>query len=194
MSKLTFDESEHKYFLGGEEIPGVTRILALAGLSSRFNIDEEAALRGRYVHQACSLLDDEAGLDWETLDDVLVPYVAAYQKFKEQYPHKVIEGEKIVYSDIYRFAGRLDRVIEVNGHLELYDIASGGLDAVKALQTAAYQICFEEITGKKIAKRFGLQLRNNGQPNMIPYNEKTDKGVFLGALGCVNWKLRKGRA
>lgn len=186
--KFRFDTEEHKYFLDDVEISGVTRTLALAGLSSHFNKDEEAAIRGRYVHDACSLLDDD-NLDWGTLDPTLLPYVMAYSQFKDQYPHIIVEKEMLVYSATYKFAGRLDRVIEIEPqHLELYDIGSGGLDASKSLQTAAYQIAYEEMTGRKISGRFGLQLKDNGQPNRIAYKERTDRGVFLGALAGVNWR------
>jgi len=184
---LTFEPEEHRYFLDDEEIPGVTRILALAGLTNHFNQDEEAALRGQYVHTATVLFDDNE-LDWLTLDPVLLPFVSAYQKFTEQYPHKIIKKELGVYSATYRFAGRLDRVIEVDNHLELYDIATGGLDPAKALQTAAYDICYEEMMGQKIQERFGLQLKDNGSFSRVSYKERTDRGVFLGALAGVNWR------
>ena len=190
---LTFEPEGHRYFLDGVEVYGVTKILALAGLTSNFNHDEEAALRGTYTHDATVLLDNDE-LEWLALDPVLLPYVSAYQKFTEQYQHKIIETELKVFSATYMFAGRLDRVIETNGELELFDIKSGGIDPATALQTAALQLCFEEMTGRKIQRRFGLQLKNNGKFNMVSYKDRLDKTVFLGGLNCVNWRKNHRRA
>lgn len=184
---LTFEPEDHRYFLDGEEVPSVTKILVLAGLTNHFNQDEEAALRGRYVHAATALLDDD-NLDWTTLDETLLPYVLAYQKFTQQYQHLIVNKELLVYSTTYRFAGTLDRVIAANGGFELYDIATGGLDASKSLQTAAYQICYEEMASVKITGRFGLQLKDNGKFSVVSYTDRLDRGVFLSGLNCVNWR------
>lgn len=192
MAELSFDPEEHKYFLDGKELISVTRVLALAGLTNLFNRDEAAALRGRYVHQACCLLDED-NLDFETLDPVLVPYIMAYQKFKDDYPHKVIEKELKVFSATYQFAGTLDRIIGIEDRLAILDIKTGTPDLATALQIAGYQICWEEMTAKRISKRFGLHLKNDKNYSLVEYKNKQDKNVFLAALAMCRWRENNRR-
>lgn len=190
--KINFDSKMHEYFVEDKKVNSVTQILEMAGVTNQFNKNEEARLRGTVVHEDTCLIDNSK-LDLKHIEEEYLPFINAYLQFKNDYPHKIIEQELIVYSDCYKFIGTLDRVIERNNKLELYDIATGGLDISKSLQTAGYQIAYEEMTGRRITKRFGLQLKSNSCYSMVHYKEKTDKNVFLGILAGVNWRINNNR-
>src|SRR4051812_25111537 len=74
------DES-HAYWLGGEQIPGLTHCLKEAGLVDTRFLKETGRRRGSVVHVACHYLDD-GNLDWSSLDEEALAFVKGYEKFK----------------------------------------------------------------------------------------------------------------
>ena len=79
----TFDPITHTFRINGVPVPSVTQALKAADIiDDRFYTDE-ARERGIAVHAACHYLDEEC-LDWETVAPEIVPYVEAYQRFKDE--------------------------------------------------------------------------------------------------------------
>ena len=85
----------------------------------------------------------------------------------------------------------LDRVIHPGEikTLILVDLKSSTtiLPATK-LQTAAYQMAFEEQTGLKISQRWNVQLCSNGNYKIHKYKNRTDGRIFLGAVQGYHFK------
>ena len=74
---------------------------------------DQALDRGRYVHKACALIDGwggGSGLDRESLDPALAPYVGNYDYFLSVTGFVPVFVECSVYSEKYQYAGMPDRL------------------------------------------------------------------------------------
>ncbi|KJU83915.1 hypothetical protein MBAV_003882 [Candidatus Magnetobacterium bavaricum] len=155
---------------------------------------DEHATRGRYVHQACELLDKD-DLDETDLDESLRGYVQAYKKFKAESGFKVDLIERRVCSQTYGYAGTLDRTGIINGVDSIIDIKSGVKQPCDALQTAAYMVALAEEKGWEArvrCQRFALYLSKDGMYKLQQHTDRTDKDVFLSALAVCKWKKENG--
>lgn len=186
MTELTFTPDDHRYYLNNVELPSVTRILADMGFVDTGYFTPESAQRGTYVHRACEL-DDTGELDEASLDAVLRPYVDAWRAFKTESGITIDLIEKPVASEIYRFAGTVDRTGTVFGEPALLDIKSGAVQSATALQTAAYEIAL----GGKL-KRYAVRLMNTGKYKLHPYVDRQDRQIFLSAVACWHWRKNNG--
>lgn len=181
---LTFDEEAHVYKLNGKSVPSVTQIIKTAGFykNSEF-FTEEAANRGTYVHKACDMYDNDI-LDMNSSELDFKGYIDAWIAFREQSKAEIIETEKRVYSEVWMFAGTLDRVVKMNNKMFILDIKTGSPQpAADPLQTAAYQMAYGELKGTKIEGRGCVYLSENGKFT-IKYHEqdREDWADFLAAL------------
>ncbi len=162
----------------------VTEVLRLAGLIDATWYTDETATRGRYVHEACALLDS-GELDEATLDPVLRPYLGAYQKFLAECRVEWEAIEQPVEDALYGYRGTPDRVGMINGKRTVLDIKSGAMQPWTALQTAAYSACL----GNRLV-RFGLELRADGTYRLTEFTDRRDVAVWQGALLVAQWKQR----
>lgn len=177
--------------------PRVTEILKEEGLidMSIVNSDilERACLFGSAVHKACEL-KDAMKLDYESLDKALLPYLAAWVKFKEDY-HIDFTNEQIeqqLVSDKWNFRGTPDRWCLIGKALTVIDIkTSTSIMPSTAIQIAAYAILVEEHTGKKVKQRWCVKLEA-GKYKIEPYKDNRDRTVFISALNLWNYKKEKG--
>ena len=76
MGNLIFDEAAHRYTLDGRELPGVTTALKDVGLIDDRWFDEWSATKGKFVHQACAMVDDGTQEE-DALDPAIKGYVEA---------------------------------------------------------------------------------------------------------------------
>ena len=83
---IEFDEATHTYRDKGVLVPGVTSILSPLSDFSFVNPDvlEAASAFGTAVHLACELWDN-GQLDEDALDPALVPYLAGWKQFSEDW-------------------------------------------------------------------------------------------------------------
>ncbi len=177
--------------------PRVTEILKEAGLidMSMVNADilERACLFGSAVHKACEL-KDTMKLDYESLDKALLPYLAAWVKFKEDYIVDFVgdQIEEQLISEKWKFRGTPDRWCLIGKSLTVIDIkTSTAILPSTAIQTAAYSILVEEHTGKEVKQRWCVKLEE-GKYKIEPYRNSQDKTVFLSALNLWHYKKEKG--
>lgn len=199
----------------GIEIPHVTGILEAAGLlelppginlklikrkltqGEPLTPAEDMWVRagefGTAVHKACELYD-LGTLNESILDINLKPWLESWKIFKKEFGITFFEAIEIrVYSKRWRFAGTVDRGQTINGKRTLIDIKTPTvLQDWVSLQLAGYQIAHEEMTKLKIKQRWGVRLRPGQRPEIKPYNDKSDRDVFIGALQVSNWKKRRG--
>jgi hypothetical protein len=116
--------------------------------------------------------------------------VVAFMNFQKEYKVKWIESERIIYSRKYDYAGILDGVgfILPDKSLFLGDFKSGRIYPEHFLQTAGYQIAYEEETKKEIKERMIMAFdKNTGdfQLSRRKENEK-DKKAFIALITIKN--------
>ena len=187
MVELTLTENHIYLDRDGKEWPGVTTVLQDAGLANQFNHDKYAAQRGTYAHKACHLLDQNILVE-NTLDDVIGPYIQSYKLFRASRPEEVAFSEKLVYSKVFHFAGTLDRIMTDGKWFDLWDLKTGAYDVAHELQTAAYALAWQEMTGLRIRDRYGIHLKSNGSiAKMEKHKKLNSKTVFLAGLTAITW-------
>ena len=202
MTDLTLDEATHTYRLGDRVLPSVTQITATIAplFGSPRGVLEAKADLGTAVHLATQFYD-EGDLDRDSLPAVVLPYLDAYVRFRQETGFKPIAVEEKVFSELYGFAGTLDRVGE-------FTKLKGGRRASRAIvdlkatyrilpasgpQTAGYQYAWNERRpSKKADRRFVLQLKADQTYRLEECADPTDWSVFASALTILHWTARHG--
>jgi len=179
--ELTFKADTHQYFNRGVELPSVTTILSDLGFVDKSFFTEYGRTRGKFVHLACEL-DDRGELEEESLDSVLLPYLEAWRSFKRDTGFVCEAIEKPVASEMYQYAGTLDRLGKLSNAPAILDIKSGAVSSWAALQLAAY-----EIAENRRLKRFAVQLMETGKYKLHSYTNPQDRQIFLSAVACWWW-------
>jgi hypothetical protein len=139
VEQLRFVPETHEYFLGSVKLPSVTGILDGVGLISSFSKNEDAALRGIYVHLAARYLLEKR-LDWGTLGPLVMGYVVSLDRWIEQTHFELEACEVSVYHALLLFAGTYDFKGFLPGYGDcLFDIkTSAACASWHHLQTAGY--------------------------------------------------------
>lgn len=184
-----FDAETHKYFIQDVCVPSVTQVLKECGIIDDRFYTEEARERGKAVHLATQLLDED-DLDWDSLDPSLEGYVRAYERFKTESGFVPVLIEERVYNPVSMYAGTLDRTGYFSNikNKTLIDIKSGAPEPWAAIQTAAYEHCLLQRFS-----RHALQLKPDGTYRLSPqYRDPNDIKLFLSALSIVHWKRNHG--
>lgn len=196
---LVFTEKNHRYEEDGVQIPSVSQVIELAGINDVSSIPEHilrrAADRGTAVHLACQFLDED-DLVFDSLDPEVLPYVVAYQKFREEYRFKaeLIEHCMVGEVDGMRYGMTLDRVGTMNGEERvLLDLkTSSKPQAYWTIQTAAYLVGYSEIDSQERPGRAVVHLCKDATFKLLLHNLDTDFDVWKAALTLANWKLKNG--
>ena len=152
---------------------------------------QEAADTGTQIHALVSAWIKQEQINIPAdLDPKIRNGFDAFLKFQTEHKAKWLESEFIVYSETFDFAGIADAVAEIDGKLVLVDFkSSNSLYPEHAFQAAAYQLAYEEMTGKKIDHRLIIRFgKEDGEFEVKKY-EENDKDIN-GFLACVNLKRR----
>jgi hypothetical protein len=194
--RLVFDEAAHRYSLDGTDLISVTQALTSAGMVDTTHWNDEARLRGQYVHQ-CIALEDEGALDESTVDPKVRPYFEAFRKFQRETSVVLEIVERRVCDPILGYAGTLDAIGRwPDGTLTLFDWKSGFFPPMAAPQTAAYLRCARQFypTGTRITRE-GLHLRDDGTYRTMPFKDIVqDEHDFIGALRVAQFRRRHALA
>ena len=188
---IEFKEDTHQYFIDGKEVPSVTTILNSLTDYSFVNKEllERAANFGTAVHKATELYDQN-NLDFNGLDESLLPYVEAWDMFLHDYKPEILSIEQRIAS-IYGYAGTLDRYVAIDGQRFIIDIKSGTVvPKYTGLQLSAYSQAVIE-GGGKVDERYVIHL----QPcryKVIPFNNPNDFTIFKSALNLYRWSMNNG--
>jgi hypothetical protein len=185
-----FEADTHTYYLDEQEIPSVTQVLEplqeLEGIPRQ--VLEEARVFGQHVHQACALMLYKT-LDWRTLDLKLVPYVSAAKKFVEENKVTVLRVEHAMCDPALKVAGTLDLLAVLNKVTAIFDWKSTTvMSRTVGLQLAAYDHLHRRSLGGRPLKRFGVQLRADGDYRLYPYEDSRDLQWFFSALNLWWWR------
>jgi len=187
MTGLVFDPERHAYILDGRVIPSVTQILTAEGIINGQWYTEDGRRRGGHVHLALRYLD-EGRLDEDSVTDEVRPYLEAWQRFISETGFICLQIEQPYADRNLGFAGTPDRVGWMDGDktLSIIDIKTGSPEPWHALQTAAYAVGI----GKRMAKRWSVYLRNDGNYRLVQYQDIDDINAWIGLVSIRNWKQK----
>lgn len=187
MTGLVFDPERHAYLLDGRVIPSVTQILTAEGIINGQWYTEDGRRRGGHVHLALQYLD-EGRLDEDSVTDEVRPYLEAWGRFLSETGFICLQIERPFVCEALGYAGTPDRVGWMDGGkiLSVIDIKTGSPEPWHALQTAAYAVGI----GKRMAKRWSVYLRNDGNYRLVQYQDIDDINAWIGLVSIRNWKQK----
>lgn len=139
--------------------PHLTRWIAENGWQESQRIKSEAGERGTRVHHAIEALLD--GQELARTDYVLEEWykITAFTRWYDAYKPEDIAGEVAVFSKKGKYAGRVDRIMRINGELYVIDFkTSNSLHAHFPLQFASYANAIEETLGLTVDNTAAIQL------------------------------------
>lgn len=134
-----FDYATHEYTKDGFKYPSVTQILQIAGVIHGMDfIDAIHRENGEAVHELIAM--HQKGLIKDVNDFFNEAIENAYQSYKlylyERQP-KIVQVEKILFSEKYKFAGTIDAITQDN---IIIDWKTGQAQYYHGLQTAGYRL------------------------------------------------------
>lgn len=191
---MIFDEETHTYWQDGKEVPSVTSILA--PLENFENVPwdklQAAAEFGRHVHLAVDYLI-KGVLDWDSLDEALVPYVKAADVWLAQTNPKIIASEFRVYNERMRYAGTLDLLCELRVRTKTWIHvidwkSSASLPKAVGPQTAAYDRAYREMVKRRDVRRACVLLQPTGMPKDYALRNQGDFNTFVSCKNIYNFK------
>jgi len=143
---------------------------------------------GSMVHKFCELWVKGQPFT-EPSDPIVKGCFDKFKRFWTKHKLKLIESEKILYSE-RGYCGTVDLIAEDSSkNLWLIDIkTSKGIFVNMIHQLHAYKLAYEEQTGKKIHKMYVVRLpKDDGEfeARHILYKKEHMK-AFLGLLACHN--------
>jgi len=137
----------------------LTKWIAEQGWQESQRIKTEAGLKGTNIHSACDYLEEGAELNEASYSTEEWYKVTAFYKWYEVTLPKLIAKELPVFSKKGKFAGRADRIYEINGEYILLDFkSSSAIHPHFPLQFASYAQAIEENIDIKITATAALQL------------------------------------
>ena len=189
-----FEESEHRYTFNGAPILSITQILRDVGLSPDFGamnqeVLRQAAIRGTNVHSLCQFFDED---DLGEVDPAYRGYLDAWIEFRFKTGFIPEIREQMAYHPVYRFGGRPDAAGIIGDKYVIVEIKSGEgptLHDSIGLQLAAQVLLIEDVAKYgPIKTRLAVKLHSDGTYVQREYKDRNDRGVFLAAATCANWK------
>jgi len=188
-------------------VPGVTSILADAGLRESFFDNEWYADKGTKIHLALHYLDT-VGLNYESIDEQILPYIESYEEWKLTSNVEILESEYIVFNEAMGYGCIIDKIARfdllgkvVHGIVE---VKSGQAQKSDHIQTAGQTLAIgtgpwvfaqKEPCPKYVIKEYGymrrwlLYIYPKGF-RFFECTEQMDLDVFHAGTTIYNWKRR----
>ena len=183
-SGVSFDSEEHRYFLNGNELSGITGILHKHIFPDQYKdipqfVLDRAAERGTMVHESIELLD--AG--FEPAEST--PELESYKCIKAENGLSTVANEYLV-TDKEHFASGIDLVLsDKEDNIILADIKTTSVlnkDYV-AWQLSIYAYLFElQNPELKVSQLYALWLR--GDKSEFTEVERIDTNIVKDLLQC----------
>lgn len=186
MAELVFDEAEHKYSLGGEELIAVSDILKEAGIVETRFFTKEGSDNGKRRHKICELYS-LGTLDWGSVEPVDLPYLDGCIKFLEERRVEVQYTEKMSYHRKYRYAGTADLLCAIDGAPWVIDYKTGKPARWHNLQLILYGLMF---TAEGQKPNLGCVYLNDKGTYKFKEYDYADEVYALSALNVAKWKRR----
>jgi hypothetical protein len=183
----------------------VTDVISAAGLIDKRSYKPIHALRGKLVHEATMLWDDD---ELGSCDRKVAPYVKAYAAFRDEFSEPWIFREQRLIEPTFGYSGQPDRgaLVYRHGHPVgiLVDLKTGGPEPWHGIQLAAYgrlywqwltQV-YEDLPGIHVdpafltIERWVVHLRSDGTFQRRPCVDPQDWSVFLACLTLDRYQRR----
>lgn len=181
----TYEGSTHTYKINDREVPSVTQILVEAGIINTRWYTEWARHRGSTVHKVLEFLV-KGTLDLNSVDDRIVGYIDAYNRFCEDTGFICDEVERRVWNMTAQYGGTLDQLGGTDKYRAIVDTKTGPLMDPTGLQLTGYAKAIYDETGAYPERLIGVQLNVDGSYRMRRYVPD-----FLAWDACVRvawWK------
>lgn len=199
MGNLTFQEDLHEYRLDGVTIPSVTQVLQATGLSDVSKIPaailDRASLFGKAVHKAVEL-DTKGTLDYESLDESLIPYLNGWKAFVEDFNYKCVSIEYRTHHPLYRYGATIDQIglIGLGKYAgeAIGDIKSGVPQPSHKYQLSAYKMALKGTNFNTFILYLNPEFKPRGYKVIFANNNKQEQSVFLSALTIYNVRKKEG--
>ena len=182
---IEFNEERHEYTVDGVKRPSVTDICSYITGEHYGSINaavlDSASRRGTAIHEACEIID----LDGEPESDYeIAPYLHAYMDFLHDYRPEWELIEQIVYDEVRKYCGTVDRFGKVGNEWWVLDIKSTGSPnrgnyMSVCCQTVGYLLALtSHFTDGMVVKRKALYLRKDGTYRLFDCEEWERKNNF----------------
>lgn len=187
MVNIAFDAATHTYRVDGRPARGVTSVLKASGMMPAFMLahpDQYAMDRGTHAHKATEMYD-AGGLDEDSLDAVLRPYLDGWKAWCKEVNWKPMGREVRMANAALGIAGTMDG----HGFTRLFsqpvivDIKTGDPAPWHGPQLGGYSLCM--TTPHKL---LGVYLGDDGRFRQKEYPARESEAVFMAALTLLNWK------
>jgi hypothetical protein len=164
---------------------GITRALALSGVTDFAFVDDEARWRGSEVHRAIELAD-RGTLDRETLYVDVKGYMEAHSKFMRETGFICQQIEFKVQSKSLGVRGRIDRAGLLRGKKTIVDFKTGSINPAVSLQ-----LCLggHLLDPSHWWQRVAVQLKEDGTYAMKTFPLIEWGSDLARALACVRISL-----
>ena len=166
MPNFRFDEESHTYYVDDRLVPSVNQVMEGVGVQDYSFIPAHERdwyfTRGSFVHYAVELLL-KGELDWDSLDERIVGYVRAAERFIKDTGFKPICIEKPLYHPDWGYAGTGDVVGTIDGREIVADWKSGIVSSWVKWQTGAYAELYRVNGIANPMERMGIQLMDDGK-------------------------------
>jgi hypothetical protein len=148
MRELTFNEAMHEYRLNGFRIPSVTQVLDdVLGKSYGATVEDAAwyADKGKSLHACAALIAQGEDFDAPAGIEGHVEAVRAF--FNSFFIGHMRFADRMVYSEMFRYAGTLDLCDPQAGII--FDYKASQDDERNRLQLAGYAVALNEMTASR---------------------------------------------
>jgi hypothetical protein len=198
VSAVQFDPVEHVYTQDGVVIPSVTQILEEVGLTDYDDIPRRVLARkseiGLAAHLACELLDED-DLVRESVPASVMPYVAAYERFKAEagFEPAMLERRMVAELNGMKYGMTPDRVGLFRERPSVLDLkCAAQVQKCWGIQLAGYALGLPRPKTTPRYDRYVIWLRPDETYRVLPFADVTDEHVFQWSLGLVWWKRNAG--
>jgi hypothetical protein len=186
-------DDQHRYWIGTEELWGVSAVLKDNRLIDDRWFDDESRDRGHVVHEVLAGAARGLAFDWDFLDTELHGWVKSgigFLKELEDDGVKIIGIEEMRYHPLYRVAGTIDlRVLDARGYESIYDFKTGKALKITRFQLAAYDMILGPAANGKPRKKAAIEIQQDGsRAKLVPYNAPEfyhDANRFLSFLNTT---------
>jgi|GEM_PF-700026 hypothetical protein len=190
---VTLEPVTHTYTdSDGKKYPSVTQVIQslvrfemfgstfyldrVSGQVFNGDIVENTGKIGKAIHKGCFYLITGQGLNWDSLNPVLVEPLRQFEKWMQEWNPTLIMAEKGMLSKKYSYAGTPDIICTLPAFPKCVvqvDIKTGGYQWAD-VQLAAYEMLYREnYKYMGAVKNYVLSLqKDSNNYNFIPIDEK----------------------
>jgi hypothetical protein len=168
---------------------GITRALAVAGVTDFSFVDDESRWKGSEIHRLIEL-SAKGTLDRRSVPDELSGHLRGFERFMRETGFIPLHIEKEVKCKTLGIRGRLDFAGLLRGKKTIVDVKSGAISPAVALQTVLYgHLLDSAIWWERAAVRIGAD-GNYGLKTWGLMQWPADLATALACARIAVWKIR----